>query len=137
MFNWVLNTPLETISKIYKEKTLHKRGKFILKYFFNKSERISLRKKSPYSEFFWSVFSSFGLNITKYLSAYSQNAGKHGPGKLRIRILFHAVYKSAGFLAITNTQLERYLSFRENSGNFVVLVCCVGTSQSFRREKYA
>ena len=33
-----------------------------------------LRKKCPYSELFWSIF--------------SPNAGKYGPGKLRIRTLF-------------------------------------------------
>ena len=34
----------------------------------------TLREKGPYSEFFWSVFST--------------NAGKYGPEKLRIRKLF-------------------------------------------------
>ena len=32
-------------------------------------------------------FPAFGLN-TEYLSAFSPNAGKYGPEKLRIRILF-------------------------------------------------
>ena len=42
---------------------------------------ISLSKKCPYSELFWSAFFSdfpaFGLN-TEYLSGFSPNAGKHG-----------------------------------------------------------
>ena len=37
----------------------------------------SLREKFPYLEFFWSIF--------------SPNAGKYGPGNIRIRTSFHAV----------------------------------------------
>ena len=42
---------------------------------------LSLRKKSPYSELFWSAFlphfPAFRLN-TEYLSVFSPNAGKCG-----------------------------------------------------------
>ena len=47
---------------------------------------MTLREKCRYSEFFWSVFSAFGLNTEKYI--FSLNAGKYGPGKLRIQSLF-------------------------------------------------
>ena len=58
----------------------------------------ALREKCPYSEFSWSYFPAFGLN-TSYLSVFNANAGKHGPAfslnagkyrpeKLRLRTLF-------------------------------------------------
>ena len=49
--------------------------------------KYSLRENSPYSEFFWSVFSRIW---TEYgdLSVFSPNAGQYGPEKLRIRTLF-------------------------------------------------
>ena len=43
------------------------------------------RKKCPYSELFWSVFSHIW---TEYLSVFSPNAGKYGREKLRIRPFF-------------------------------------------------
>ena len=44
-------------------------------------ESVTLRKKCPYLEFFWSVFS-------RIWTKFSPNAGKYGPKKLRIRTLF-------------------------------------------------
>ena len=46
------------------------------------SNSFSLCKKSPYLEFFWSIFSHI------YLSVFSPNAGKYGQENLRIRTLF-------------------------------------------------
>ena len=43
--------------------------------------------KSVYSEFLWSVFSTFGLN-TEYFSIFSPNARKCGPENLQIPTLF-------------------------------------------------
>ena len=40
-----------------------------------KSFSATLCKKCPYSELFWILFPSFGLN-TKYISVFSSNAGK-------------------------------------------------------------
>ena len=55
-----------------------------------------LRKKYPYSEFFWSVFSRIR---TEYGEVYLvQNAGKYGPEKLRIRKIF--------------TQCRSYINFK-------------------------
>ena len=48
----------------------------------------TLRKKYPYSDFFWSVFSRIQTLLTPCLSVCSPNAGKCGPEKLRIRSIF-------------------------------------------------
>ena len=48
---------------------------------------LTLREKCPYSEFFWSIFSAFGLNDTPYLSVFSPNAGKYGTEEPPIRTL--------------------------------------------------
>ena len=51
-----------------------------------------LRKRCPYSELFWSVFSSirteYGKIDAPHFFAFSPNAGKYGPEKLRRRTLF-------------------------------------------------
>ena len=53
---------------------------------------LALRKKRPYLEFFWYVFSRIRLNTEIYrdlqISVFSWNAGKYGPEKLRIRTFF-------------------------------------------------
>ena len=54
---------------------------------------LALHEKFPYSEFSGPYFSAFGLNTERwrdiqYVSVVSPNAGKYGPGKLRIRTLF-------------------------------------------------
>ena len=38
-----------------------------------------LRKKCPYSELFWSVFSRIRTEYGEYLSVFSPNAVKYGP----------------------------------------------------------
>ena len=51
-----------------------------------------LRKRCPYSELFWSVFSSirteYGKIDAPHFFVFSPNAGKYGPEKLRRLILF-------------------------------------------------
>ena len=42
---------------------------------------LKLREKCPYSEFFWSA-------VFRIQTEHSPNAGKCGPEKIRIRILF-------------------------------------------------
>ena len=56
---------------------------------------VSLLKKCPYSQLFWSAFSAFGLNTERY-SVFSPNAGK-----TRTRItpnmdIFYPVFNAAG-----------------------------------------
>ena len=53
----------------------------------NLFRKFVLREKCPCSGFFWSVFSHIRID-TEYLSGFSTNAGKNGPEKLKIRILF-------------------------------------------------
>ena len=57
---------------------------------------LSQRKKSPYSELFWSAFftdfPAFGLNTERYyLSVFSPNAGKYRPEITPYLDIFHAV----------------------------------------------
>ena len=52
---------------------------------------VALRKKCPYSEFFWSVFSRIRIEYEEIrsISPYSVRiAGKYGSEKLRIRTFF-------------------------------------------------
>ena len=51
---------------------------------------MTLRKKCPYLEFFWSVFSRIWAEYgdTPYLFVFSSNVGKYGLEKLRIRTPF-------------------------------------------------
>ena len=44
--------------------------------------KLTLRKKSPYSELFSSAFSRIWARDMEYLSVFSPNAGKSGPEKL-------------------------------------------------------
>ena len=59
---------------------------------------ITLSKKCPYSEFFWSAFSRIFPHShcirrdIPYLSVFSPNAEKYGPEKLSIRTLFKLCY---------------------------------------------
>ena len=59
---------------------------------------ITLSKKCPYSEFFWSAFSRIFPHShcirrdIPYLSVFSPNAEKYGPEKLSIRTLFKHCY---------------------------------------------
>ena len=49
--------------------------------------RLTLRKKYPYPEFFWLVFSRIQTEMLR-VSLLSLNTGKYGPEKFRIRTLF-------------------------------------------------
>ena len=52
-------------------------------------ETFTLRKKCPYSEFFWSLFFLIRTEYGEFgLSVFSPNRRKYGPEKLRIRTLF-------------------------------------------------
>ena len=50
-------------------------------------DKIALREKFLYSEFFWYVFSRIRTD-TPYLYVFSPNVGKYRPEKPRIRTLF-------------------------------------------------
>ena len=68
------------------EQTLIKTGSTLHRKVVNGSSVNALRKKCPYSELFWSVFSNIRTEygeILRYLSVFSPNAGKYGPPKVR------------------------------------------------------
>ena len=65
-----------------------------------------LRKKCPYSEFFWSVFS-------RIWTEFSPNVGKYGPEKLQIRALFTQCYRlHPNYIPSEKTQSTKYI-YRE------------------------
>ena len=77
----------------------------------------SLRKKYPYLEFFWSIFSCIRTKYGKVrsnLSVFTLNAGKYELEKLRIRSLF--------------TQCVSFYTpwkYQKNRG-FLMLLRCIG-----------
>ena len=79
-------------------------------------------KKSPYSELFWSAFfphfPAFGLNMERYLSVFSPNAGKCGK-TLRKKSPYSELFWSAfsQHFPAFGLNMERYLSvFSLNAG---------------------
>ena len=62
-------------------------------------------KVSKYGAFSGSYFSAFGLN-TEYLSVFSVNAGKYGPGKTPYLDTFHVVLVVMTTCILHNTMLE-------------------------------
>ena len=60
-----------------------------------------LRKRCPYSEFFWSSFFRIRTKYGEiYLSVLSRNAGKYGPQKLLRRTLFTQCVTIVSFIII-------------------------------------
>ena len=83
----------------------------------------TLRKKSPYSELFWSAFfqhfPAFGLNMERYLSVFSLNAGKCGK-TLRKKSPYSELFWSAFFQHFPalglNTESPYLVRMWENAG---------------------
>ena len=68
----------------------------------------SLRKKCPYLEFFWSIFSCIRTEIDiSYLVVFSSNVEKYGPEEFQIQTLFTQWL----FLYLNNETLLKYWLF--------------------------
>ena len=90
---------------------IDERLKLLLQKFTRK--RWSLREKCPYSEYFWSVFSRFGLNTEKYSGSLRIHFkyGKMRTGKTINMGTFHAVGRLANFLKMdTTVEILRVIS---------------------------
>ena len=81
----IIKTDVKLQASVIKNKLLHLMNSKEIECSIHTSfpKTRALRRKCPYSEFFWSVFSRI-----QYLSVFSPNAGKYGPEKLQIRIHF-------------------------------------------------
>ena len=80
----------EVFAEISKKKCFSRQPR--IQTFRDDAQRfISLRKKCPYSEFFWSVSCRIQTQYGEMRSisiVFSANTGKHGTKKLRIQTLF-------------------------------------------------